>query len=63
FDSDSGYIDIFDTDTGIKIRDLWPWGIPQSLTWTPDGRRIITACNFSDAKVIKVYDALSGKEL
>jgi WD40 repeat protein len=58
-----GYIGIFDTDTGTRIRQLWPIGLPFSINWTPDGRRIVAACNFSDGQFIRVYDALSGNEL
>jgi WD40 repeat protein len=59
----SGYIGIFDTDTGTRIRQLFPSGLPYSINWTPDYRRIVAACNFSDGQFIRVYDALSGNEL
>jgi WD40 repeat protein len=34
-----------------------------SLAFTPDGRRIVAGCTFTDARFIKVYDALTGNEL
>jgi DNA-binding beta-propeller fold protein YncE len=63
WDSDGGFISVFDSDTGINIHDIWVRGVPQSVAWTPDGRRIISVCNFNDAQFLKVYDAVSGREL
>ena len=62
-DESGGYIDIFDTNTAINIRRIWARGITQSLTWTPDSRRIVSTINFSDIQMIKVFNALSGREL
>ena len=58
-----GYVFVCDVETGNKIHDIRVGGIPQSVTWTPDGRRIVSTSNFSDIQMIKVFDALSGREL
>jgi WD40 repeat protein len=63
-EDDSGnHIEIWNAETGETIRTIWENGAIYSLTWTPDGRRIIATSNFSDAQMIKVFDARTGKEL
>ena len=63
YDKSDGYIYVCDAETGAEIRDIYVRGAPSSVTWTPDGRRIVAACNFTDGQSIRVYDALSGNDL
>jgi WD40 repeat protein len=63
-EDDSGnHIEIWNAETGERIRTISERGTVFSIAWTPDGRRIIATSNFSDAQMIKVFDARTGKEL
>jgi WD40 repeat protein len=57
------HIAIWNAETGEPIMTIWEDGTIFSLAFTPDGRRIVAGCTFSDARFIKVFDALTGKEL
>jgi WD40 repeat protein len=57
------HVEIWDAETGECLRTISEGGTVFCITHTPDGRRIVAASNYSDAKFIKVYDALTGKEL
>jgi WD40 repeat protein len=59
----AGGITIFDAESGAEIVYCWIGGIPLSVTWTPDGRRIVTAANTNNTRQVEVYDALRGEEL
>jgi WD40 repeat protein len=63
-DEDYGnHIEIWNAETGENIRTIWERGGVYSLAFTPDGRRIVAGCTFSDARFVRVYDALTGEEL
>jgi WD40 repeat protein len=63
-EQDNGkHIAIWDAETGESIRTINELGTIYSITWTPDGRRLVASSNFSDAQMIKVFDAQTGKEL
>jgi WD40 repeat protein len=57
------HVEIWNTETGECIRSIREKGTVLSITFTPDGRRIVAGCTFTDARFIKVYDALTGNEL
>jgi len=48
---------------GAEDRTVKIWNYVNEARYSPDGRRIVAACNFNDAQWIRVYDALSGNEL
>ena len=57
------HIRIWNTETWERTRAISENGNVFSIAWTPDGRRIVSTSNFSDIKMLTVFDALSGEEL
>ncbi|MDR3357170.1 MAG: hypothetical protein LBO04_08325, partial [Spirochaetaceae bacterium] len=62
-DDYGNHIEIWNAETGENIRTIWERGGVFSLAFTPDGRRLVAGCTFSDAWFIRVFDVLTGDEL
>ena len=62
-DDYGNHIELWNAEPGENIRTIWESGTIFSLAFTPDGRRIVAGCTFTDARFIKVFDALTGEEL
>jgi WD40 repeat protein len=62
-DDYGNHLEIWNAETGENIRTTREGGSILSLAFTPDGRRIVAGCTFSNARFIKVLDALTGNQL
>jgi WD40 repeat protein len=56
-------VEVWEAETGERVRTIIEECNIFTVGWTPDGRRIIAGCTYSDTQFIKVFDALTGKEL
>jgi WD40 repeat protein len=57
------HIEIWNVETGEIIKRIDEAGGVLSLAYTPDGRRMVAGCAYSDAQIIKVFDGITGREL
>src|SRR5208283_5343385 len=50
---------VWEADTGRELLKLWHPGSVRQVAWSPDGKRLATACW---AQRVTVWDATTGKE-